>query len=101
MRSSLDGRTCLIYFVRNRKDYSSLTTYDYSRRTDWRRQHQRNSCSAANAIAGVSIAAIYGTNQARVARLSQEYAAQPYTDFEAFLNHRALDIIAIGSPSGL
>ena len=56
---------------------------------------------AANAIPGVSIAAIYGTNQAKVARLSQEYAAQPYTDFEAFLNHRPLDIVAIGSPSGL
>jgi len=56
---------------------------------------------AATAIPGVSVAAIYGTNQAKVARLSQEYAAQPYTDFEAFLNHRALDIIAIGSPSGL
>jgi UDP-N-acetyl-2-amino-2-deoxyglucuronate dehydrogenase len=56
---------------------------------------------AANAIPGVSIAAIYGTNQAKVTRLSQECAAQPYTDFEAFLNHRPLDIVAIGSPSGL
>src|SRR6266404_6399260 len=56
---------------------------------------------AANAIPGVSVAAIYGSNQARVAQLSQEHAAQPYTDFEAFLNHRPLDLVAIGSPSGL
>jgi UDP-N-acetyl-2-amino-2-deoxyglucuronate dehydrogenase len=56
---------------------------------------------AVNAIPGVSIAAIYGTNQAKVTRLSQEYAAHPYTDFEAFLNHRPLDLVAIGSPSGL
>jgi UDP-N-acetyl-2-amino-2-deoxyglucuronate dehydrogenase len=56
---------------------------------------------AANAIPGVSVAAIYGNNQARVARLSQEHAAQPYADFEAFLNHRGLDLVAIGSPSGL
>jgi UDP-N-acetyl-2-amino-2-deoxyglucuronate dehydrogenase len=56
---------------------------------------------AANAIPGVSVAAIYGTNQTKVARLSQEYAAQPYTDFEAFLNYRPLDLVAIGSPSGL
>ena len=56
---------------------------------------------AANAIPGVSVAAIYGSNQARVAQLSQEHAAQPYTDFEAFLNHRPLHLVAIGSPSGL
>jgi UDP-N-acetyl-2-amino-2-deoxyglucuronate dehydrogenase len=56
---------------------------------------------AANAIPGVSVAAIYGSNQAKVVRLSQEHAAQPYTDFEAFLNHRPLDVVAIGSPSGL
>jgi UDP-N-acetyl-2-amino-2-deoxyglucuronate dehydrogenase len=56
---------------------------------------------AANAIPGVSVAAIYGSNQARVAQLSQEHAAQPYADFEAFLNHRPLDLVAIGSPSGL
>lgn len=56
---------------------------------------------AANAIPGVSVAAIYGSNQAKVVRLSQAHAAQPYTDFEAFLNHRPLDVVAIGSPSGL
>jgi UDP-N-acetyl-2-amino-2-deoxyglucuronate dehydrogenase len=56
---------------------------------------------AANAIPGVSIAAIYGTNQAKVTRLSQEYAARPYTDFEVFLNHCPLDLVTIGSPSGL
>jgi UDP-N-acetyl-2-amino-2-deoxyglucuronate dehydrogenase len=56
---------------------------------------------AAHTIPGVSVAAIYGHNQARVARLSQEHAAQPYADFEAFLNHRPLELVAIGSPSGL
>jgi UDP-N-acetyl-2-amino-2-deoxyglucuronate dehydrogenase len=55
---------------------------------------------AANAIPGVSIAAIYGTNQAKVTQLARQHAAQPYTDFEAFLNHRPLDLVAIGSPSG-
>lgn len=56
---------------------------------------------AANAIPGVSIAAIYGRNHEKVARLSEEHAAQPYTDFESFLNHRPLDLVVIGSPSGL
>ncbi|HEX4424446.1 MAG TPA: Gfo/Idh/MocA family oxidoreductase, partial [Terriglobales bacterium] len=41
---------------------------------------------AANAIPEVSVVAIYGTNQAKVAGLAQEHAAKPYTDFEAFLN---------------
>lgn len=56
---------------------------------------------AANAIPGASVVAIYGTNHAKVNRLSQGYSAQPYTDFEAFLNHGSLDMVAIGSPSGL
>jgi UDP-N-acetyl-2-amino-2-deoxyglucuronate dehydrogenase len=56
---------------------------------------------AANAIPGVSIAAVYGTNPAKVVGLSQEYSAQPYASFEAFLNRRPLDLVAIGSPSGL
>jgi UDP-N-acetyl-2-amino-2-deoxyglucuronate dehydrogenase len=56
---------------------------------------------AANAIPGVSVSAIYGSNQEKVSRLSQEHAAKAYTDFEAFLNHRPLDMVAIGSPSGL
>jgi len=56
---------------------------------------------AANAIPGVRVAAIYGRNQEKVARLSQEFTAKAYADFEAFLNHRPLDLVAIGSPSGL
>jgi UDP-N-acetyl-2-amino-2-deoxyglucuronate dehydrogenase len=56
---------------------------------------------AANAIPGVSVAAIYGSNQEKVTRLSQEHEAKAYTDFDAFLNHRPLDLVAIGSPSGL
>jgi predicted dehydrogenase len=56
---------------------------------------------AANAIPGVSVGAIYGSNQEKVARLAQEHSAKAYADFEAFLNHRPLDLVAIGSPSGL
>src|ERR1700712_5148626 len=56
---------------------------------------------AANAIPGVSVAAIYGNNPDKVSRLSQEHSAKAYVDFDAFLNHRPLDMVAIGSPSGL
>ena len=56
---------------------------------------------AARAIAGVEIAAIYGTNANQVAELCREHGGKPYGDFEAFLAHRPMDLVAIGSPSGL
>jgi len=56
---------------------------------------------AARAIPGVNVAAVYGTNSERVARLSAEHGAVPYDDFQRFLAHRPMDFVAIGSPSGL
>lgn len=56
---------------------------------------------AAREIPGVTIAAVYGTNREKVARLSGENGAAPYSDFEKFLAHRPMDFVAIGSPSGL
>jgi UDP-N-acetyl-2-amino-2-deoxyglucuronate dehydrogenase len=56
---------------------------------------------AARAIPGVEIAAIYGTNAEKVERLCREYSGKPYCDFEQFLAHRPMDLVAIGSPSGL
>ena len=56
---------------------------------------------AARAIPGVKIAAIYGTNADKVARLCREYGGVPYQAFEKFLAHRPMDLVAIGSPSGL
>ena len=56
---------------------------------------------AARAIPGVEIAAIYGTNTNRVASLCREYGGKPYQDLEAFLRHHPMEMVAIGSPSGL
>jgi predicted dehydrogenase len=56
---------------------------------------------AARAIPGVTISAIYGTNAEKVTRLSREHGATPYHDFDAFLKHRPMDLVIIGSPSGL
>lgn len=56
---------------------------------------------AARAIAGVEIAAIYGTNATKVVGLCLGHGGKPYQDFDAFLAHRPLDMVAIGSPSGL
>jgi UDP-N-acetyl-2-amino-2-deoxyglucuronate dehydrogenase len=56
---------------------------------------------AARAIPGVEIAAIFGENTKNVERLSKEYGAAPYSDFARFLAHVPMDLVAIGSPSGL
>ena len=56
---------------------------------------------AARAIAGVEIAAVFGTNREKVERLAGEHGGTPYLDFEKFLAHRPMDFVAIGSPSGL
>src|SRR5215468_2862391 len=56
---------------------------------------------AAKAIPGVEIAAVFGVNQEKVRRLSEEYGGTPYFGFEEFLAHQPMDFVAIGSPSGL
>ena len=56
---------------------------------------------AARALPGVEIAAIYGTNAEKVSRLCREHGGKPYSDFDQFLTHRPMDLVAIGSPSGL
>ena len=56
---------------------------------------------AARAISGVEISAIHGTNAEKLAHLCREYGGTPYPDFDAFLQHRPMDLVVIGSPSGL
>jgi len=56
---------------------------------------------AVGAIPGAQIAAIYGTNKDKVKRLSHQYGGRVHHDFHAFLAHRPMDFVAIGSPSGL
>jgi UDP-N-acetyl-2-amino-2-deoxyglucuronate dehydrogenase len=56
---------------------------------------------AARAIPGVEISAIHGTNAEKIARLCREYGGTPYQNFAAFLKHRPMDLVIIGSPSGL
>ena len=56
---------------------------------------------AARAIPGVEIAAIIGTNAEKVGRLCREYGGTPYSDFDKFLAHHPMELVAIGSPSGL
>jgi predicted dehydrogenase len=56
---------------------------------------------AARAIPGVEISAIHGTNAEKIGRLCREHGGTPYQDFDAFLQHRPLEVAIIGSPSGL
>ena len=56
---------------------------------------------AALGIPGVQIAAVCGANREKAERLAQVYGGVVYDGLERFLDHRPLDIVAIGSPSGL
>ena len=56
---------------------------------------------AALEIDGVNIAAVCGQNAEKVLRLSDAVGATAYNELEAFFNHRPMDAVLIGSPSGL
>jgi predicted dehydrogenase len=56
---------------------------------------------AATAIADVKIGAVHGTNVEKTSRLCREFGGQPYRDFQSFLAHRPMEMVIIGSPSGL
>ena len=56
---------------------------------------------AAAGVPGLRVAAVQGANARKVEAISARHGATAYTDFEAFLGHRPLDLVAIGSPSGL
>jgi UDP-N-acetyl-2-amino-2-deoxyglucuronate dehydrogenase len=56
---------------------------------------------AAVAIPGVEVVACHGSNRERTAALAEPYGAAVYDSLETFLDHRPMDIVAIGSPSGL
>jgi predicted dehydrogenase len=56
---------------------------------------------AAAETEGVRVAAVCGANRERVARLGELYGAAAYERVEEFLNHKPLDAVLVGSPSGL
>jgi len=56
---------------------------------------------AVRAIPGAEITAMHGTNSEKLNTLCREYGGTPFQGLDAFLAHRPLDMVAIGSPSGL
>jgi predicted dehydrogenase len=56
---------------------------------------------AAREIPGVEVVAVYGQNGAKAAKLADTHGARAFDSLDAFLDHRPMDIVAIGSPSAL
>lgn len=56
---------------------------------------------AAEGIAGARIAAVWGQNRDKARRLGERYGAIVYDDLPGLLAHDKLDLVLIGSPSGL
>lgn len=56
---------------------------------------------AASEIPGVAVTALCGSNAARVAHLAEQYGGTVYHHLDAFLDHRPMDAVLIGSPSGV
>jgi predicted dehydrogenase len=56
---------------------------------------------AALAIPGVEIAAVCGANHAKAAALAASVGGVVCDNLHSFLEHEPMDIVAIGSPSGL
>jgi predicted dehydrogenase len=55
---------------------------------------------AAEAIPGVEVVAVHGDNAEKARRLAAAHRARDYPTIDAFLAHRPMDVVAIGSPSG-
>ena len=56
---------------------------------------------AAAAIPGVRVVACYGGNREKSAKIAAQHGAAIYEDLDRFLDHQPMEIVAIGSPSGL
>jgi UDP-N-acetyl-2-amino-2-deoxyglucuronate dehydrogenase len=56
---------------------------------------------AAKSIPGVEIAALYGANHDKTGQLANRVGGAVHDDLDRFLDHRPMDLVAIGSPSGL
>jgi UDP-N-acetyl-2-amino-2-deoxyglucuronate dehydrogenase len=55
---------------------------------------------AAAGVAAVRVSAVYGQNVERSAQLADRAGAVAYADLDRFLDHKPMDFVAIGSPSG-
>jgi predicted dehydrogenase len=56
---------------------------------------------AAAAVPDLRVVAVCGRDEARVRTLAAAHGAAAFTDRAAFLRHRPMEIVAVGTPSGL
>lgn len=56
---------------------------------------------AVSELENAELCAVYGRNSEKTKQLAARYNAEPYSNLEDFLKHRAMDFVIIGSPSGL
>ena len=56
---------------------------------------------AANAVPGVQITAVLGRTREKAVKFAGEFGGAPYDDLARFLSHKPMDLVAIGSPSGV
>jgi UDP-N-acetyl-2-amino-2-deoxyglucuronate dehydrogenase len=56
---------------------------------------------AATAIPDTQVVAVHGGNRERAAQMANAYGALAYDTLDGFLAHAPMDVVAIGSPSGL
>jgi len=56
---------------------------------------------AVREVENAQVVAFYGANADKVAELSSRYGGVCYSSFDEFLNHKPMDAVIIGSPSGL
>ncbi len=61
----------------------------------------RTHARALSAIGGAQITAVFGTNAEKVTQLCKEHGGAPYQTLQQFLSHRPMEMVVIGSPSGL
>ena len=79
----------------------NLKNHVHSYRTYRRRKYYRNPCPRRPRIPGVEIRGYPRQQQGQGNKLCREHGGKPYQDFEAFLAHRPMDLVVIGSPTGL
>lgn len=61
----------------------------------------RTHARAASEIEGVEITAICGQNPYKVKELAGAFGGSPYDDLESFFKHRPMEVVLVGTPSGL
>jgi len=56
---------------------------------------------AAREVPDVEVVAYWGRDPAKASGMAQRYGGSAYRDFDEFLGHRPMDLVLVGTPSGL